>query len=133
MFGEVCSYIYIYIYIYIYKHDVDSAMFTTLFVVSSVSTSTRGLESSLDVALGSDGRSKEHRRAFYSNTPSFSFAQHLLDEGHPFGPIHEIMQVLHHQSKGPHLNTMEKFYIFAEYTDRSHLNDGTHHLPQQNL
>jgi hypothetical protein len=49
--------IYIYIYIYIYKHDVDSAMFTTLFVVSSVSTSTLGLESSLDVALGSDGRS----------------------------------------------------------------------------
>jgi hypothetical protein len=49
MFGEECS------YIYIYKNDVDSAMFTTLFVVSSVSTSTRGLESSLDAALGSDG------------------------------------------------------------------------------
>jgi hypothetical protein len=32
-------------------------MFTTSFVVSSVSTSTRWLESSLEVALESDGRS----------------------------------------------------------------------------
>jgi hypothetical protein len=32
-------------------------MVTTLFVVSSVSSSTRGLESSLNVALGSVGRS----------------------------------------------------------------------------
>jgi hypothetical protein len=31
-------------------------MFTALFVVSSVSTSTRGLESSLNGALESDGR-----------------------------------------------------------------------------
>jgi hypothetical protein len=68
-------------------------------------------------------RYKEHRRAFYSNIPSSSFAQHLLDEAYPFGPIHHIMQVIHHHSKGPHLNTMERFYIYAEYTDRSHLND----------
>jgi hypothetical protein len=32
-------------------------MFMTLFVVSSVSSSTHGLESSLNVALGSVGRS----------------------------------------------------------------------------
>jgi hypothetical protein len=61
-----------------------------------------------------------HKRAFYNNSPS-SFAQHL-DEAHPFGPIRDIMQVLHHHSKGPHLNTMEKFYIYAEYINRSHLN-----------
>jgi hypothetical protein len=41
----------------IYICDVDCAMFTTLFVVSSLSSSTRGLESSLDVALESVGRS----------------------------------------------------------------------------
>jgi hypothetical protein len=68
-------------------------------------------------------RYMEHRRAFYSNISSSSLAQHLLDKAHPFGPIHEIMQVLHHHSKGPHLNTMEKFYIYAQYTDTSHLND----------
>jgi hypothetical protein len=33
------------------------------------------------------------------------------------------MHVLHHQKKGPHLNTMEKFYIYTEYLDGSHLND----------
>jgi hypothetical protein len=37
--------------------DVESAMVTTLFVVSSVGSSTRGLEWSLEVALESVGRS----------------------------------------------------------------------------
>jgi hypothetical protein len=36
---------------------VESALVTTLFVVSSVHSSTRGLESSLEVALESIGRS----------------------------------------------------------------------------
>jgi hypothetical protein len=61
-------------------------------------------------------RYKEHRLAFYSNTPSSSYAPQLHEEAHPFGPIHQIMQVPSHHSKGPHLNTMEKkFYIYAEY------------------
>jgi rRNA maturation protein Nop10 len=68
-------------------------------------------------------RYNEHRRAFYKNSPSSSFAQHLLDETHPFGPINDIMQVLHHQRKCPHLNTMERFDIYTEYTAGSHLND----------
>jgi hypothetical protein len=45
MFGEVCSKQYI--------RDVKSAMVTTSFVVSSVGSSTRGLESSFEVALES--------------------------------------------------------------------------------
>jgi hypothetical protein len=65
MFGEECSYIYIYIYIYIC--DVDPVIFTTLFVVSSVSSSTRGLESSLNVALESVGRSVLGRVGFISD------------------------------------------------------------------
>jgi hypothetical protein len=44
-------------------------------------------------------RYKEHRRVFYSNTPSSSFAH--LNEVNPFGPIHETIQVLHHHTKGP--------------------------------
>jgi hypothetical protein len=64
-------------------------------------------------------RYKEHKRAFYKNNPSSSsFAQHLLEESHPFGPIHDVMQILH-----PHLNTMEKFHTYAEYLNGSHLND----------
>jgi hypothetical protein len=59
----------------------------------------------------------------HKNSSSSSFAQHLLDEAHPFGPIHDIMQVLHHCKKGPHLNTMEKFHIYTKYINGSHLND----------
>jgi hypothetical protein len=43
-------------------------------------------------------RYKEHKRAFYSNPCSSSFAQHLHEKAHPFGPIH-VMQVLQHHKK----------------------------------
>jgi hypothetical protein len=33
------------------------------------------------------------------------------------------MQILHYHKKGPHLNTMEKFHIYTEYLNGSHLND----------
>jgi hypothetical protein len=46
-----------YTYIYMYIRDVESAMVTTLFFVSSVGSSTRWLELSLKVALESVGRS----------------------------------------------------------------------------
>jgi hypothetical protein len=48
MFGEVRS---------LYIRHVESALGTALFVVSSVGSSTRGLESSSEVALESVGRS----------------------------------------------------------------------------
>jgi len=41
----------------------------------------------------------------------------------PFGPISDIMQVLHHQKKGAHLNTMERFHIHIEHAASNHLND----------
>jgi hypothetical protein len=33
------------------------------------------------------------------------------------------MQILRHHRKGPHLNTLERFYIHAEYTANNHLNN----------
>jgi hypothetical protein len=33
------------------------------------------------------------------------------------------MQILRHHKKGPHLNTLERFYIHAEHTSNNHLND----------
>src|SRR5215510_14141111 len=54
--------------------------------------------------------------------PSSSYA-HLLNETHPFGPIQDTMQILHHHRKGPHLNTIERFHIYTEYMNGSHLND----------
>jgi len=42
---------------------------------------------------------------------------------HSFGPIKNIMQVLHHQKKGAHLNTTEIFYIHVEHATSNNLND----------
>jgi len=33
------------------------------------------------------------------------------------------MQILHNLKKSAHLNTLERYYIHAEYADNSHLND----------
>jgi hypothetical protein len=65
----------------------------------------------------------EHKSAFYHNSHTSDFAQHLHDKSHSFGPITDIMQVLHHQKKGEHLNTIERFHIHIEHTAGNHLND----------
>ena len=66
---------------------------------------------------------KEHRSDFYHNGRSSNFALHLHDNAQPFGSIYNIMQVLHHQQKGTHLNTIERFHIHIEHTAGNHLND----------
>ena len=68
-------------------------------------------------------RYNEHKKAFHKNSHTSSFAQHLHEQVHSFGPIDNIMQVLHHHKKGVHLNTIERFYIHAEYVANNHLND----------
>jgi len=66
---------------------------------------------------------KEHKSAFHNNSHTSNFAQHLQEEAHSFGSINNIMQVLHHQRKGVHLNTIERFYIHKEHAAGNHLND----------
>jgi len=68
-------------------------------------------------------RYKEHKGAFYHNGRTSNFAQHLHDNAHSFGPIDNILQVLHHQKKGTHLNTIERFHIHIEHAAGNHLND----------
>ena len=41
---------------------------------------------------------------------------------HTFGPIDDIMQILYYQKKGPHLNTIEPFYIHKEAAIDNQLN-----------
>jgi len=57
---------------------------------------------------------KEHKSAFHNNSHTSKFAQHLHKEAHSFVPISNIIQLLHHQRKGAHLNTIERFYIHKE-------------------
>jgi len=68
-------------------------------------------------------RYDEHRRAFHNNSHTSNFAKHFLEKTHSFRPISNIMQVLHHQKKGAHLNTTESFYIHVEHATGNHLND----------
>ena len=78
--------------------------------------------------VGQTGRSfniryNEHKQAFRNNSHSSNFAKHLNEETHPFGSIHNIMQILQYHKKGAHMNTIERFHIHAEYTANNHLND----------
>jgi hypothetical protein len=68
-------------------------------------------------------RYQEHKTAFKNNNQNYSFAKHLIKTAHSFGPMREIMQVLHSQKKGAHLNTIEKYHIYTEAKANNHLND----------
>jgi hypothetical protein len=68
-------------------------------------------------------RYKEHYKSFRDKTDSSSLAKHLNENAHSFGPINNIMGILHYQGKGTHLNTIEKFYIHTDFTTNNHLND----------
>jgi hypothetical protein len=56
-------------------------------------------------------RYNEHKRSFSNNSHSSNFAQHLNEHIKSSGAINNNMQILHHQKKDPHLNTIERFYI----------------------
>jgi hypothetical protein len=61
--------------------------------------------------------------AFRHNSNNPSFAKHLIEESHPFGPMNNIMQIIHCHRKGAHLNTIERFHIHTEFAANNHLND----------
>ena len=66
---------------------------------------------------------REHYRDYkYVNNKS-KFAQHVLEEGHSFGPINKIMAILNIAKKGGMLDTLEKFYIFRETQHGNQIND----------
>ena len=48
--------------------------------------------------------------------------QHLNEHMHTFGPVDNIMQILYYQKKGPHLNSVERFYIHKEAAAYKQLN-----------
>jgi hypothetical protein len=40
------------------------------------------------------------------------FVQHILNTGHAYGPMEDIMTILHNIGKGAHVNTLERFYVY---------------------
>jgi len=85
--------------------------------------------------VGQKGRSftqrfKEYRNAFKSSRNT-NYAKHALEDLHPFGPIHETMQILQYQAKGAHLNTIERYFIYKEFSIKNHLNDESNIAPNK--
>jgi len=68
-------------------------------------------------------RFREHYNDYkYANNKS-KFAQHVLDEGHTFCPMVDIMDIVHIGKKGRMLDTLEKYYIYRETQNGSQIND----------
>jgi len=64
-----------------------------------------------------------HKNALKTNRNTSNCAKHVLEHSHSFGPIHETMQILQYQSKGAHRNTIERYFIYKEFSENNHLND----------
>jgi len=57
------------------------------------------------------------------NYRTSNFATYLTEKSHSFGSLHSTMQILKRHTKDTHLNTIKRFYIYAEYINNNHLND----------
>jgi len=68
-------------------------------------------------------RYKELKTAWHNQNTTSNFAQHLTEEAHSFGPMNQIMEIIHCHKKGAHLNTLERFHIHTESIRNNHLND----------
>jgi hypothetical protein len=66
-------------------------------------------------------RFRKHNDYKYVNNRS-KFAQHVIDEGHTFGPMNNIMKIVHVAEKGRMLDT-EGFYINRETRYGNQIND----------
>jgi hypothetical protein len=68
-------------------------------------------------------RYREHYHDYKYANNKCKFAQHALDEGHAFGLINEVMDVIHFAKKGSLLDTLERFHIYNETTKGNQIND----------
>ena len=68
-------------------------------------------------------RFHEHYNDYkYKNNKS-KFAQHIIGEGHAFGPMIDIMDIVHIEKKGRMLNTLEKYHIYRETYNGNQINE----------
>jgi len=67
-------------------------------------------------------RYNENKQAFRYNSHTSKLAQHLVEQAHSFGTVHNLMQILHYQKKSAHFNTVERYYIHTESIANNHLN-----------
>jgi hypothetical protein len=53
----------------------------------------------------------EHHRYIRSNEPKSAYAQHILEQGHEYGPLNETMTLVKTCKKGRCMNILEQFFI----------------------
>jgi hypothetical protein len=68
-------------------------------------------------------RFNEHKNAFKTNSCTTNFAKYLAEKSLSLNSTHNTMQILKCHSKVTQLNTIERYYIYAEYIKKNHLND----------
>jgi len=64
-------------------------------------------------------RFKEYKNAFRPNRYTSNYAKHALEQSRPFGPIHETTQILQYQGKCAHPNTIERYFIYKEFSKKT--------------
>ena len=77
---------------------------------------------------GQTGRSvqirfREHKYHYKYMCRKSKYAQHLLDEGHTFGPMEEVMHVIQYARKGRMTNELENFHIYDTTIRGVQIND----------
>lgn len=70
-------------------------------------------------------RYKECIVSYKYSTTNSAFEQHLLDNGHLFGPNEEIMGTLHFTRKRTYMNNFENSYIYCESVKDHQINGKT--------
>ena len=68
-------------------------------------------------------RFNENKNVFKTNSHTSNFAKYLIEQAHSFNSIQSTVQILQCHNKGAHLNTIQRYYIYAEFTKNNHLND----------
>ena len=66
---------------------------------------------------------REHYCDYKCNNGTSKYAQHLLENKHSIGPIHNTMEILHVMRKGKLMDTWEKFHIHQETKLGLQIND----------
>jgi hypothetical protein len=78
--------------------------------------------------IGQTGRNfktryKEHIRHIRNNRETSGYVQHILETGHSFGKMNDIMEIIKIERKGSYLNTLENFHIFKLFKQGNQLNN----------
>jgi hypothetical protein len=61
--------------------------------------------------------------AIRNNNTTSKYAQHILETGHEYGTIGDILTIMQCERKGRRLNSLEQFYIHRLSKEKIQMND----------